>query len=355
MIKLFIKDRKILYDIGSTPKIHTMLGSFLTKLFVDVEIDQDKTCDFLLVRSYGRENALARVQSDPLISGLKILGYSAEKAEINSNEKLVIPKIRFLIVSYEDRISLLYARLIKKIIGCKVICLGSDIYKIDHYEKISELVDYFVMPTDLHTEIISSAVWRPVFTVHEAIDDIALPKNGIEKPTSSNGDLCWFGYAESFEKSLKFLFDRSLLLSQIDHSRIKFITSNNAVLHKNIIHENFDLETFYDQSSNFSYSLLSHFAFDCNINSYIKSPNKLVTSIVRGMIPIASKTPNYMKILNHYDMGELSFSNGHKLVSIFKNLDVERDRGIYKMNAVADDLRSRFSEENIAKSLVDQI
>ena len=83
--------------------------------------------DFLLLRSYGSENALARVQSDPLFAGLAKLGCSAESRQYKIGIDLNIPVPKYLVVHYDDADALHKAAIIKNATNCRVICLASDI------------------------------------------------------------------------------------------------------------------------------------------------------------------------------------------------------------------------------------
>ena len=59
----------------------------------------------------------------------------------------------------------------------------------------------------------------------------------------------------------------------------------------------FDLATFARVTGNFDYVILSHLPLDLKVNSMIKSPNKAVTALCSGLIPLASNTPNYKSLL----------------------------------------------------------
>jgi len=309
--------------------------------------------DFLLIRSYGSENALARVQSDPLIAGLGDLNQSVKKLIYTPGAAITIEQPKYLLVSYDDTDALLNAQEIKKQMGCKIICLGSDIYNLDRYVAIAEIADLFVMPTLLHKEILQSAVWVNVIVVPESIDSIALPEGQSKLPVRRTNQICWFGYPESFNKAFKYIFNKALDLSRIPKSQFGFITSTNVI--EGITHIPFHEKTFYEVTQNYSYTLLSHFVFDSHINSYAKSPNKLITSLVRGVIPLVSKTKHYEEIMSYYNLESLMYANGHELVELLRNLDAGRDHGSFDIEAISNDLQTRYSPRNNAQILLNEI
>lgn len=309
--------------------------------------------DFLFLRSYGGENALARVQSDPLIKGLQEMGLAVRKKFYLPGDTIEVVFPRYCIVSYDDTDAILKAEELKKLCNCKIICLTSDLYYLERYIEISEIADLYVAPTTAHQNILQSAVWKKVVVVPEGVDTIALPDDGIVLPIIKTGKLCWFGYPESFEKSFKFIFSKALELSDIEKGRITFITSLGVTLHDEINHIPFRAEDFYKISQSYEYSLLSHFAFDHHINTMIKSPNKLITSLVRGMLPLVSNTINYKEIMCYYNLEKFIYANGPDLVKLLENL--KHTTNSIEIKPIAEDLLSRFSPRSIATIFINEM
>ena len=311
---------------------------------------------FLLLRAFGRENALARLQSDPLFEGLAKLGHKAAKLVYSLDAPPTqFPRASHICVHYNDVHSVLLAKELKKLTGCKVICLGSDLYDLDGYVTLSEIADIFLMPTQLHKEILSAAVWTRVEVLSEGIDSISLPYDGKKLPVAENNSLCWFGYPESFEKSFKYILGPALEKSHFPKERMALITAQGAQLMDGVAHLNFNEESFYAQSAHFGYSLLSHFAFDYHINTYIKSPNKLLTSLVRGMVPLVSNTPNYRQFIEEYGLQNFAYATGAELAELLQNLDIARDRNKLGSDAIAQNLKARFSPEKIATIFLNSV
>ena len=305
--------------------------------------------DFLLLRSFRRESALARVQSDPLFAGLDALGQVAPKCVYGAGANIDVPKPRYLIFHYSDDDSLLRARDIKASTGCKLVCFGADVYDLSHYAALSEMVDLFVVPTELHREVITPVVWGvEVRVLPEGVDPIALPSGGEVLPVQVNGSLCWFGYPESLHKSFSYILAPALEKSHFLTEHLAFITAPGVRLMEGVKHLEFHPDSFYRQTAEYGYSLLSHFTFDNHINTYIKSPNKLVTSLVRGMLPLVSHTRNYGALIEEYDLHPLAYRDGRELAMLLEKLDPQVDRGKIKGEAIARDLMARLAPEKIA-------
>jgi hypothetical protein len=337
--------------------IPTSFSSIQSEGSTDIEPSHANTTgtdvDFLLLRSYGSDNVLARIQSDPLIAGLALHGKTTATTIYSaSTDAIVVSKPKWIIVHFDDTESILRARDIKKTTNCKIACLGSDIYKLDRYVGISEIVDVFLMPTELHRAVLQSAVWVNVFVLPEAVDPIAYPISGQQITVEKNNQLCWFGYPESFEKSMRYVLDKALVKSNKSKRNLTLITAANVNLVEGVKHLAFDEKTFYQSTANFSYALLSHFAFDCHLNSFIKSPNKLVTSLVRGMIPLTSNTPSYREIMRQYNLDEFMYGSGPELALLLGRIDHQQDTSKHNFASIASALKSQFSPKSNAATLL---
>jgi len=310
---------------------------------------------FTLLRSYGPENALARTQSEPLFAGLNSICPNKAQQAIIKNQSFQIEPPSYIIIHYDDKAATKFALQIKKKTKCKIICLGSDIYKLDTYINLSEFVDIFFMPTLAHKEILAPAIWATVEVLPEGIDSIALP-NSLNVSTSLTNDtqICWFGYPESFKKSLGLIFDRAILESKISRDNICFITNTKYTLSEGIKHLPFSWNTFHALTAHCSYSLLSHFVYDEHINTHIKSPNKMITSLIRGMTPIVSYTRNYKELINRYNLHHLSFNNGPELSTRLAETQLN-DNTIPNMAEIQSDLLARHSPLTIANTFLSLI
>jgi glycosyltransferase involved in cell wall biosynthesis len=311
--------------------------------------------DFLLLRSYGPANALARLQSDPLIDGLQQWQYRAVRIDLSPGKPVAVPRPKIVLVHHDDTEAIHKAHELRKRTRCRVFCLASDIYDLDRYRTIAQVADGFLVPSALHREVLAPAVGIDVQVLHEAVDPIALPSTGLPSAPSRNRDVLWFGYPESFTKSLDPLLARACERAGFETNRIHIITAPGQILLPGAVHHPFDHERFYVDSGHCSYALLSHFALDLHVNTLIKSPNKLITSLVRGLIPLASDTGNYRALMNEYGLGQFLFGNAAELAHLLRNLDPDRDRDAREWQAIATDLRHRFSPRAMAQRFLELV
>jgi hypothetical protein len=110
--------------------------------------------------------------------------------------------------------------------------------------------------------------------------------------------------------------------------------------------------TFRSAATGFDYCILSHFPLDLSLNSYIKSPNKLVTALMAGLIPIASDTPNYRVLLEEFGLSRFLFDSPAALNEILENLDPENDSRAISKSGITEAIQERFSDSGVAATMV---
>jgi len=191
--------------------------------------------------------------------------------------------------------------------GTKIVVFVNDVYREDHsrlsnWAKISDLI---LCPTKYHKDFIQSLVDIPVRVMIDSIDynldSFITPqiKNPIPK-------ICWFGYPESYHKSM--MWYEPIIQEMINENLMEFhlITSSSFPSKFPIIP--FDNSTFIETLKQFDGCILSHAPLDYNINTFVKSPNKLILSITLGVPCIVSNTPSYSKILTDTELKNYKFS-----------------------------------------------
>lgn len=309
--------------------------------------------DFLFARSYGYENALVRLQSAPLISGLADLGFRTQLLYITANDPVQqISEHKYFIYHYDDNLAVRLLVDIKKVYNNFSICLASDIYDIDRYVLLDEVSNLFVVPTEMHKKILQSAVRKPVCVVPECIDPIAYPPESWVPDSIQYLEprkILWFGYPESFLKSFKYLM--SPVSHAVPTSDLLVITGNRKVIDE-VEHRDFEWDSFYARTSDVRYSLLSHFSYDNQVNTWIKSPNKLVTSVVRGWIPFCSATPAYTELLTRYDLSGLLFTKPDELRDLLLRREDIALGHSNKLKALALNLERELSFVEVSKKLL---
>lgn len=296
-------------------------------------------------------DVLHRLQTRALHEGLQNLGVSSSIIYLDGKPK-DIPPPTHVFFSYRDKEAAFASRHIKTRTGCKVLCFFSDIGDLSHFVGLSEFVDCFLAPTPLHRDIVQSATVRRVVYIPETYDPIALPRGGNEKVSKVTNRACWFGFPESFEKSMRFLLPKAFDLADFDKGRFCIITAKDAIFQEGVEHRTFDAKSFYDQTADLNYAILSHFCYDQMLNTYIKSPNKMITAIVRGMVPYVSFTPSYVQIARQFNLEGLLFRSPTELATRIRDANFQRDNEKYKISTVRAELMKSLSPENLARRVL---
>jgi hypothetical protein len=297
-------------------------------------------------------HALYRVQSTPLHEGLRQLGVASTLAVLDGAGRDIAPPTH-LVVHYFDKTAIAAAAEIRKATQAKLVCFCSDLYDLTPIRALSSVVDIFLAPTPLHHDVIRSAVMKPVCMLPDSLDPIALPPDASILPAAANNTVCWFGYPESFAKSMRFVLPDALKASGFPAARFGLITAPGVQLIDGVRHKSFVPETFYADTAEFSHSLLSHFPQDLHINTFIKCPNKMMTSIVRGLVPIASATPAYQDLAKTYQLEDLLFTGAADLSRRLMSLDAETERKKYGLAAVGAAIAKYYSPEAMARRFLE--
>jgi hypothetical protein len=311
---------------------------------------------FLVLRSKDDSDATVRLQSDALLRGLKNLPNLSAKLA-HPSEQFQIETGTCVLFHFDDLPAITFLRESRDR-GNKFItaCFGSDIYEFSRYLPSYEVADVYLMPTALHRKVLASQFYKPVFYLGEAIDPIAgadaeyPPKFSIRKSRK----LLWFGYSDSFNKGMASLIPILKL-----HLKSGLIQDFSLILDKSDFSNDFGFPTipfhnssFRREAAAFDYCILSHFSLDLSLNSYIKSPNKLMTALMSGLIPIASDTPSYSSILRESGLGNFLFDSPAQLDRILRNLDPRRDSQQIIDSGIIEKLWVDHSANTLAKRLV---
>ena len=321
----------------------------------DRYLNLDRFQSIVAIRSAEELHATFRLQSDPIIHGLQGLGLNSYT--VFQNDPVAIEADACILFHYNDTKAIATVRdIAKKSKRSVIVCLGSDIYNFDEYLQLHDIVDMYIMPTEIHRSILSSQVYRPVYVLQEAIDSIAIDPNMATSsfPKKSSKKAFWFGYPESFYKGMASILP--IIAKNLKSRRLSSfeIVTNERLFdnkHKILTH-NFDAATFIDITKNYDYCILSHFASDLSLNSFIKSPNKLVTALMVGTIPIASNTPNYQAVLGEFGLQRFLFSSPFDLNRIFRNLDPAADLDAIRKSGIIEALTERLARGNLASEFL---
>ncbi len=309
------------------------------------------------IRSKDDNDAAVRITSLALVEGLGKLGIESKTLRL-SDVNLNLDFYDLIVFHYNDHEAIKYIRANKTTNSLK-ICLGSDIYSFKYYTDLQDITDYFVMPTDLHKMVLSSALSKPVYVMPECVDAMAItPDESVENLTGFRGRsqrrVCWFGYSESFAKGMSSIIpviNRAMSERKIDSFSL-ILDQKNFINKFNFPTIEFHYREFQKTSLAFDYAILSHFPLDLRVNSLIKSPNKAITSFCANMIPIASRTPSYENLFDQLNVSDFLFSSPAELDRKLSALDPVADSHRLAQQQVRQTLGRIFSPKAIAARFI---
>lgn len=237
--------------------------------------------------------------------------------------------------------------------GVKIAVFINDIYQEDfpRLNSWSQLADLILTPTELHKQFIQSLIDVPVEVMIDAIDynlDEYFPLN----QSNNIPKICWFGYPESYWKSMNLYQD--IIEEYVNKGLMEFklITSPNINCNFPVIP--FDNSTFIDTLRQFDGCILSHAPLDYNINTFVKSPNKLTLSITLGVPCITSNTPSYSDILDNTQLSQFKFSGRESFRRSLDNLLSLENRKHY-LSSSQQYVLDNYSYVKMAKQLLNHI
>lgn len=311
----------------------------------------------IFVRSKGEDEAVVRLSSLPLCEELRRRGI--ESFTMHPKETMPPLEDSDCVAFHYNDIEAVAALRNVSTAKATVICLGSDIYSLSKYLDVQDLVSYYLVPTDMHRLVLSGTMYRPVYTLPETIDRLAaghraLNASSITFPAKNSRRVCWFGYSESFEKGMASLvpvINNAIAAGQI--SCFTLILDTKKFYNRwGLENVEFDLATFANIASNFDYVILSHLPLDLQVNSMIKSSNKLVTSLFSGLIPLASNTPSYQSLLASLGLDRLLFSSPRELSNLLTKLDPLSDSLLLRKLRVLETLNETFGESVVTQQFL---
>ena len=320
---------------------------------------------FIVVREKGLGDATARLQSEPLLLGLKkIAGVEISLHRPSAGKLLAVDSATCLIFHYDDAPAVSAIRqALHSREKAVVACLCSDIYSYSYYIDLDDIVDFYLAPTEPHRKILANQLYKPVYTLKECIDPVALgARSGPHAegfPAKSAKRAVWFGYAESFDKSMTSLMP--IIQHNVAERRLDdfgLIVDQRKFLKRypnefNLRTIDYDVRKFSEHASRFDYAILSHFPLDLRVNSAIKSPNKAVTALLAGLVPICSDTPNYQDLFQRHGLERFLFSSALELDTILRTLDPLQDSRAISGSGIISALLEEGSPGRISEAFLE--
>ncbi len=202
-----------------------------------------------------------------------------------------------------------------------VVCFGSDIFNFSEYANACSVADIFVCPSDIHRLILKTTLNKPIEVLVEAVDPF-ITKFKVT-PSFESRRLVWFGFPENYHKSMLTIapiIKMAIKSGWIDSFTVISLPNLREHLSNDFSFILYDEKTIATTLQHYDYSLLSHFPLDGEINTYIKSSNKAIYSIMSGLIPICSSTPNYHENLSKMNLNRFLFDSPAELMDLLLEL-----------------------------------
>jgi len=198
----------------------------------------------------------------------------------------------------------------------------SDVDAYSDYADAYQVADVFFCPSEMHQQVLRYALDLPIYCLREAVDPI-LEKIHPVNVNKKTVDLVWFGFPESYQKSMVVL--ESVIVSALQDGSINSFSvisgdSLEELLPSEFTFIRYETNVFAEKLRSFTFTILSHIPSDLHLNTFIKSPNKACTSIMSGMIPICSNTPNYHSLLKNAGLENYLFDSPESLLNILRKV-----------------------------------
>jgi hypothetical protein len=326
-------------------------------------LDSNNINDLVLVMSpQFIGGALDRLQCQPLLQGMDRRGCAIRMMTPESLIAAHFSMASCLMFVYEDVGAANAVREARSRVGV-VICLCSDVYSFDRYVALHEFVDLYIAPTPYHQRVLSGQLYKPVYLLPECVDPIAsqtssyanrVPIYDYSLRVARGKRTCWFGHADSFNKSMASLMP--VIAANLDRGSIQAF---QAILNEDgfdnlyrVTTSNYSSETFWQDTQAFGYCILSHLSLDLSVNTFIKSPNKLITALFCGLVPLASDTPNYRDLMQRFGLTKFVYGGPRDLDTILRDLDPIRDWDDVKNSGIFRELSDELSIEKTASRFV---
>ncbi|MEN9313630.1 MAG: hypothetical protein RIS35_23 [Pseudomonadota bacterium] len=177
-------------------------------------------------------------------------------------------------------------------------------------------VDVYMVPTPEMRDFVRGFTPREVQVLFDPIDfliDETLP-NPVRESVGPLR-LMWFGYPESFDKSMRGYMTTLTALVASGEVEFHVVTRSRTYGKRGVstIHP-YDPRTFPTLARNFDACVLSHQPFDFSLPTWVKSENKAVLAIALGLPVVASATPAYGRLLRGLGLDEFLFSTQEELL-----------------------------------------
>lgn len=283
----------------------------------------DIKADIIFLGRRDHNDPLHRFYFDTLCAQLIHRGFSVKLVSPDEDLSAHIIKNKRTIINffYKDKDAI---QSIIKVEERNFISLSfcSDIDSYADYADAYQVADVFVCPSEMHLQALRCVFDLPNYCLREAVDPI-LEKFHMVNFNRERVDLVWFGFPESYQKSMVAL-ETVIVGALRDQVINSFSVISGDSLEEQLPSEftfiRYETNTFAEKLRSFTFAILSHIPLDLHLNTFIKSPNKACSSIMSGMIPICSNTPNYHALLKKLGLEDYLFDSPESLLNVLRKL-----------------------------------
>lgn len=195
----------------------------------------------------------------------------------------------------------------------------------------SSLVDVIVVPTPELKYAIAPYVPNEISVLFDPIDFGLQETFTPSAAARSTPRLVWFGYPESYDRSMKEYegtLRRLHVARDIEYCIVTKSEQPKREFPDHIMYA-YDPATFLALLRTFDICVVSHAAFDRDVSSYWKSENKAVLAINCGVPTIATRTPAYARLFAKCGIEDFLFSSNAELEGAVHRLMDPKERARY--------------------------
>ncbi len=307
--------------------------------------------NFIFLGKPDWNDPLYRMYFETLVLELRKRNYQVDLVE--PEHGLFIPdcpdKTTIVNFFYKDIDSI---KLLKQVSNKRILklCFTSDIESYQAYAEAYTVADAFLCPSPLHKKMLDHVFALPSYLLREAIDPIVAANPGSTLIRNYAKKIVWFGFPESYRRSMPILepiISEALAKRNIDSFSVISGYGLKKDLPAEFIFLEYQSHMLMSELGKFNYALLSHLPLDAHINTFIKSPNKAISAIMSGVIPITSTTPNYEVVLRSAGLKRYLFDSPQTLLNIFGRLSRDGEASYQEdINIAQESIQNHYSSEN---------
>ncbi|MEY3732248.1 MAG: hypothetical protein RLZZ57_3004 [Pseudomonadota bacterium] len=244
--------------------------------------------------------------------------------------------------------------LLKRVPQSVIMMFLPDLYTVTvaRLKEWSEIVDVFLVATREIASQVRALTAKDVRVLEDPID-FGFVASSRKASVNLPPKLCWFGYPESYHKSMS-AFESALLemhaAREIELSIITNPEKFGETPVPNVIA--YDYKSFPDLLGDFDICVSSHAPLDFSMSTFWKSENKAVLAINRGVTVVASRTPAHERLFRACGLEAFLFDDVAGLRNAIRRLSDPMERESY-LDKAQDFVLQNYSIATIARKWFD--